>query len=42
MKAINEIIDTCEAFGLDLKANYSKYHATIDCYFPEVIESILI
>lgn len=42
MKAINEIIDTCEAFGLDLKANYSKYHATIDCYFPDLIESILI
>lgn len=42
MKAINEIIDTCEVFGLDLKDKYNKYHATIDCYFPEVIESILI
>lgn len=42
MKAINEIIDTCESIGLDLKANYNKYHATIDCYFPDLIESILI
>lgn len=42
VKAINEIIDTCEAFGLDLKANYNKYHATIDCYFSDLIESILI
>ena len=42
MKAINEIIDSCEAFGIDLKANYNKYHATIDCYFPDLIESILI
>lgn len=42
MCAINEIIDICEAFGLDLKANYNKYHATIDCYFPDLIESILI
>lgn len=42
MKAINEIIDTCEIFGFDLKANYNKYHATIDCYFPDLIESILI
>lgn len=42
MCAINEIIDSCEAFGLDLKANYNKYHATIDCYFPDLIESILI
>lgn len=42
VKAINKIIDTCEAFGLDLKANYNKYHATIDCYFPDLIESILI
>lgn len=42
MRAINEIIDTCETFGIDLKANYNKYHATIDCYFPDLIESILI
>lgn len=42
MKAINEIIDTCESIGIDLKANYNKYHATIDCYFPDLIESILI
>lgn len=42
MCAINQIIDMCEAFGLDLKANYNKYHATIDCYFPDLIESILI
>ena len=42
MRAINQIIDTCEAFGLDLRANYNKYHATIDCYFPDLIESILI
>lgn len=42
MRAINEIIDTCEAFDIDLKANYNKYHATIDCYFPDLIESILI
>lgn len=42
MRAINEIIDTCEDFGIDLKANYDKYHATIDCYFPDLIESILI
>ena len=27
---------------LILKANYNKYHATIDCYFPDLIESILI
>ena len=42
MCAINKIIDTCETFGLDLRANYDKYHATIDCYFPDLIESILI
>jgi hypothetical protein len=42
MRAINEIIDTCESIGIDLKANYNKYHATIDCYFPDLIESILI
>jgi hypothetical protein len=42
VKAINEIIDNCKAFGLDLKANYNKYHATVDCYFPDLIESILI
>lgn len=42
MCAINEIIDTCENFGIDLRANYNKYHATIDCYFPDLIESILI
>lgn len=42
MCAINEIIDTCENFGIDLKANYNKYHAIIDCYFPDLIESILI
>ena len=42
MKAINEIIDTCESIGIDLKASYNKYHATIDCYFPDLIESILI
>ena len=42
MCAINEIIDSCEVFGLDLRANYNKYHATIDCYFPDLIESILI
>lgn len=42
MCAINRIIDICETFGLDLKANYNKYHATIDCYFPDLIESILI
>lgn len=29
-------------FGIDLRANYNKYHATIDCYFPDLIESILI
>lgn len=40
--AINQIIDICEDFGLDLKANYNKYHDTIDCYFPDLIESILI
>lgn len=42
MKAINEIIDICESIGIDLKTNYNKYHATIDCYFPDLIESILI
>lgn len=42
VKAINEIIDICETFGHDLKSNYNKYHATIDCYFPDLIESILI
>lgn len=42
MRAINEITDSCENFGIDLKANYNKYHATIDCYFPDLIESILI
>lgn len=42
MRAINEIIDTCESIGIDLKSNYNKYHATIDCYFPDLIESILI
>lgn len=42
VKAVNEIIDICEAFGHDLKANYNKYHAIIDCYFPDLIESILI
>lgn len=42
MRAINEIIDACETFGIDLRANYDKYHATIDCYFPDLIESILI
>lgn len=39
---INQIIDICKDFGLDLKANYNKYHDTIDCYFPDLIESILI
>ena len=29
-------------FGIDLKANYNKYHATIDSYFADLIESILI
>lgn len=42
VKAINEIIDICETFGHNLKANYNKYHDTIDCYFPDLIESILI
>lgn len=42
MRAINEITDSCENFGIDLKANYNRYHATIDCYFPDLIESILI
>lgn len=42
MRAINEITDSCENFGIDLRANYNKYHATIDCYFPDLIESILI
>lgn len=42
MRAINEIAYSCENFGIDLKANYNKYHATIDCYFPDLIESILI
>lgn len=42
MRAINEIIDTCEDFGINLKDKYNKYHATIDCYFPDLIESILI
>lgn len=42
MRAINEIIYMCEVFDINLKANYNKYHATIDCYFPDLIESILI
>lgn len=42
MCAINKITYSCENFGIDLKANYNKYHATIDCYFPDLIESILI
>lgn len=42
MRAINQIIDMCEASDINLKANYNKYHATIDCYFPDLIESILI
>lgn len=42
MRAINQIIDICKAFNINLKANYNKYHATIDCYFPDLIESILI
>lgn len=42
MRAINQIIDVCKAFNINLKANYNKYHATIDCYFPDLIESILI
>lgn len=42
MRAINEIIYMCEDFDINLKANYNKYHATIDCYFPYLIESILI
>ena len=42
MCAINQIIDMCEASDINLKANYNKYHATIDCYFPDLIESILI
>lgn len=42
MRAINEITDSCENFDIDLKANYNKYHATIDCYFPDLIKSILI
>lgn len=32
----------CEDFGINLKNKYNKYHATIDCYFPDLIESILI
>lgn len=40
--AINQIIDMCEASDINLKANYNKYHDTIDCYFPDLIESILI
>lgn len=40
--AINQIIDLCENFDINLKANYNKYHDTIDCYFPDLIESILI
>lgn len=40
--AINQIIDMCKASDINLKANYNKYHATIDCYFPDLIESILI
>ena len=42
MCAINQIIDMCEASDIYLKANYNKYHATIDCYFPDLFESILI
>lgn len=42
MRDINQIIDVCEAFDINLKANYNEYHATIDCYFPDLIESILI
>ena len=42
MRAINQIIDVCKAFNINLKANYNKYHATIDCYFPDLIESNLI
>lgn len=42
MRAINEIIYMCEEFGINLKDKYNKYHATIDCYFPDLIESILI
>lgn len=42
MRAINKIIDKCEAFDINLKDKYNKYHATIDCYFPDLIESILI
>lgn len=42
MRAINEITYICENFGIDLKANYNKYHATIDCYFPDLIKYILI
>lgn len=42
MCAINQIIDMCEASDINLKVNYNKYHATIDCYFPDLIESILI
>lgn len=40
--AINQIIDMCKASDINLKANYNKYHSTIDCYFPDLIESILI
>lgn len=40
--AINQIIDMCKASDINLKANYNKYHATIDCCFPDLIESILI
>lgn len=42
MKAINQIIDKCEEFDIDLEAKYNEYHATIDCYFSDLIESILI
>lgn len=42
MCAINQIIDMCKASDINLKDNYNKYHATIDCYFPDLIESILI
>lgn len=42
MRAINQIIDLCKDFDINLKANYNKYHATIDCYFPDLTKSILI
>lgn len=42
MNAINQIINDCNLYDINLKANYNKYHATIDCYFPDLIESILI